>query len=128
MFRPLSSPLPLIAAGLAMAGLLSGCATSEHAPVAASPCPAWVDYPADIHSNDGSPYLGCVNQANLEQMLVDKHDLKKGRTLAPASGARQAQAVKDYQEGKVKTSTGTGTTGPTLLLQGASGNSGTTSP
>lgn len=124
----MSSRLHLLLAGLTTTVLLAGC-TSQHAPVMASPCPAWVDYPADIHSNDGSPYLGCVNKANLDQMLVDKHDLKKGRALAPANGARQAKAVKDYEEGKTKSSTGTGTTGSALLLQGTNSNSsGTTGP
>ena len=122
------SRLHLLLAGLAATVLLSGCA-SEHAPVMASPCPAWVDYPADIHSNDGSPYLGCVNKANLDQMLADKHDLEKGRALAPANGARQAKAIKDYEEGKSKSSTGSGTSGAALLLQGSGSNSsGTTGP
>jgi type IV pilus biogenesis protein CpaD/CtpE len=104
-----------------MAGLLGGCA--QHGPVMASPCPAWVNYPGDLHSNDVSPYLGCVNQANLVQMLADKNDLKKGRTLAPASGAKQAKAVEDYQQGKVKLKSGGGGGAPPIVLQG-SGNGG----
>jgi type IV pilus biogenesis protein CpaD/CtpE len=114
--------VPLLVAGAAMIGLMSGCA--EHGPVMASPCPAWVDYPKNLHSNDGSPYLGCVNHANLEQMLADKHDLKKGRTLAPVSGAPQAKAVQDYEQGKVKLKSGGGAGGPAILLQGSSNGGG----
>lgn len=127
MFRPTQTCLPRILAAAAVIGLLAGCA-HEHGPVTASPCPAWVDYPADLHSNEGSPYLGCVNQANLEQMLADKHDLKKGRALAPGDGARDAKAIQDYKDGKVKTSTGSGATGAALLFPGTGSSSGTTGP
>lgn len=111
--------------GLALLGL--GACANEHAPLAStSPCPPYVNYPADIHANDPSPYLGCSNRANLEQMVEDKRDLEVGRTLGPADGAREAKAVKDYKEGKTKTSTGSSsTTGAGLLLQGT-GTTGTT--
>lgn len=100
---------------------LAACA-NEHAPVAqTSPCPPFAAYPSDIHANDASPYDGCSNRVNLEEMLADKHDLVAGRKLGPADGAREAKAVQDYKEGRTKTSTGNGTsTGAALLLQGAS--------
>lgn len=110
--------------GLVLLGL--GACARERAPIASSsPCPPFVEYPADIHANGPSPWLGCSNRANLEQMLEDKHDLTAGRKLGPADGAREAKAVKDYKDGKTKTSTGsTGTTGAALLLQGT-GTTGT---
>ncbi len=125
MLRPKLLRFPVMLAGAAVMALLAGCA-GEHGPVMASPCPAWVDYPADLHSNDGSSYLGCVNQANLEQMLADKHDLEQGRTLAPADGERQAKAISDYKAGKTKTSSGAGTTGSAVLLQGSGAGNGAT--
>jgi len=98
----------------ALAALLSGC---THVPMAATPaCPAWVDYPADDHSNDDSPYLGCVSRANLELMLDDKHDVIAGRSLGPANGERESSTVKAYEEGKTKTSNA----GPTASGGGAS--------
>ena len=116
----MSAPFPTLLTGLAIILALAGCAAAPHAPVAAGPCPAWVNYPADLHSNDGSAYLGCTNAANLAQMLDNKADLAKGRALAPANGAREAKAVQDYEEGKTKSSTGGGSTstGAGALLQG----------
>ena len=117
--------LRLLPAALAVIALQSGC-IDQHAPVAVeSPCPAWVDYPKDIHINDPSPYLGCTNRANLEQMLDDKQDIVAGRTLGAASGERESNAVKAYQEGKTKTTpTGSSGGGAAILLP----SSGTTGP
>jgi type IV pilus biogenesis protein CpaD/CtpE len=95
---------------------LTGCA--DHAPLAAGPCPAFPDFPADLHTNDGSPYLGCTNAANLAAMVAEKHDLEKGRPLGPANGARESKAIEDYEAGKTKTSEGSSSTaGAGLLLQ-----------
>lgn len=115
--------LPAGLAGFALIALLAGC-TNEHAPLqTSSPCPPWVEYPSDPHSNDNSPYLGCTNRANLEQMVDDKHDLTKGRALGPANGERESNAVKAYEEGKTKTtSTGASGPAPAILLPGS--NSG----
>ncbi len=118
----MSAPYPTRLTGLAIVLLLAGCAAAPHAPVAAAPCPAWVNYPVDRHSNAGSPYLGCTNAANLAQMLDDKKDLVEGRPLAPANGAREAKSVQDYEEGKTKTSSGNGTGASAgALLQGTGG-------
>lgn len=114
----------LLAATLTLA--LAACA-SQPPPKPASkaaavtPCPPWVDYPANLHSNANSPYLGCANRANLEQMLVDKHDLVRGRKLGPANGERESSAVKAYEQGKIKLPNSSGaSSGATLLLQGGS--------
>lgn len=118
----MSAPFPTLLTGLAIVLALGGCAAAPHAPVAAGPCPAWVNYPADLHSNDGSAYLGCTNAANLAQMLDDKADLARGRALAPANGAREAKAVQDYEEGKTKSSAdGSKAVGAGALLQGTGG-------
>jgi type IV pilus biogenesis protein CpaD/CtpE len=104
----------------AVAVALAGCTQAPL--VAARPCPAWVDYPADSHSNGSSPYLGCTNRANLERMLEDKRDLVAGRRLGPARGERESLAVKAYDEGKTKTSnTGGATQGGAILLQQSGG-------
>lgn len=111
------SPIHLLPTLFAAAGILAGCQI-EHTPRAVhSPCPAWVNYPKDDHINEGSPYLGCTNRANLEQMLDDKQDVAAGRTLAPANGERESNAVKAYEEGKTKTPTaGSSTPGAAILI------------
>lgn len=119
------SSFRLLLAGIAVMTLSAGCA--KHAPVAAaaSPCPPWVDYPADMHSNDPSPYLGCANRVNLDEMLDDKHDLVAGRKLGPANGERESRAVKAYEEGKTKTApSGGASAGPSILFQGGSSTGG----
>ena len=90
---------------------LGGCASEAPKPVSASgnECPTWTDYPADSHSNADSPYLGCANVMNLAHMAEDPKDIKHGRDLGPADGARQATALKNYEEGKVKKPEGSGT-------------------
>lgn len=111
--------------GIALLGL--GACANQQAPVAsAQPCPPFVDHPEDSHANTASPYGGCTNRVNLEEMLEDKHDLAAGRALGPANGEREAKAVKDYEEGKTKTSPTSGASAGTgFLLQGA-GATGTT--
>lgn len=119
------APRPLLPALLVACAVLAGCET-EHAPLAVqSPCPAWVDYPADRHINDGSPYLGCTNRANLDQMLDDKQDLVAGRALGPADGERESKVIKDYQTGKTKTSNAGATTPGAALLIPETGRTGT---
>ena len=114
----------LLPAALALIALLSGC-IDEHAPLAVeSPCPAWVDYPKDNHINDGSPYLGCANRVNLEQMLDNKQDVAAGRTLGPASGEREGNAVKAYQEGKTKTTPSGSSSGTSAILLPSVGTTG----
>jgi type IV pilus biogenesis protein CpaD/CtpE len=107
---------------------LSACASEEERPVAASAnaCPAWFDYPQDRHSNLDSPYLGCANMLNLRHMAEDPNDLKHGRDLGPADGARQAAAVKNYEEDKVKTSAAGSSSQAkfTPVMTGGSGSGG----
>jgi type IV pilus biogenesis protein CpaD/CtpE len=93
--------------GLALAGAcaiaLAGCAVKEP-PLSAAPqpCPPWVDYPVDNHSNRNSPYLGCSNDLNLLRMVERPTDLDQGRPLGPVNAGRQADAVKNYDKDQVK--------------------------
>jgi len=81
-----------------------GCAPVIGVPESASTpaCPQWANDPVDDHANQGSPYLGCTNDVNLLRMVERPQDLQQGRTLGPASGERQAGAVKAYDTDKVK--------------------------
>lgn len=84
---------------------LSACAsgTTEVPGVTAPPpCPSWVNFPADDHSNAGSVYLGCTNAANLRGMVANPNDLTQGRPLGPADGERETNAVRTYEQGQVK--------------------------
>ena len=97
-----SKPGLLLAAGL-LAVALAGCVVNEPpVSVAPRPCPTWVDYPIDNHSNRDSPYLGCSNDVNLLRMVERPSDLDQGRSLGPANGGRQADAVKNYDKDQVK--------------------------
>ena len=93
---------------LAAAAILlvsAGCTDrtgAQSTPTAGHPCPPWVEFPADIHNNEESPYLGCVNAANLKVSVDNQNDLKQGRTLGPADGERESTAVGAYDQGKVK--------------------------
>lgn len=101
---------------------LSACATgtTEVPGVAAPPpCPSWVDFPADDHSNAGSPYLGCTNAANLRSMVANPNDLKQGRPLGPADGERETNAVRTYEQGQVKDFTDQNAPRPLFVLPGA---------
>jgi type IV pilus biogenesis protein CpaD/CtpE len=82
----------------------SACAPVEGVPESAGvhPCPNWANDPVDPYANQGSPYLGCSNDVNLLRMVERPQDLQQGRTLGPASGERQAGAVKAYDTDKVK--------------------------
>ena len=82
----------------------SGCTTVNAVPESpgASACPQWAQDPADIHDNQPSPYLGCTNDVNLLRMVERPQYLQQCRTLGPAGGERQANAVKAYDTGQVK--------------------------
>jgi type IV pilus biogenesis protein CpaD/CtpE len=98
--------------------LLAGCASRagvQTAPTARFPCPPWVEFPADIHSNDESPYLGCVNAVNLIKSAENPQDLVHGRTLAPAEGERESRAVDAYQA-RVKSQSGSQSGGAAFVL------------
>ena len=88
-------------------GLLLALAGCTHdpppmLPTAGSACASWFNFPADMHSNRDSPFLGCANDANLAAMVAHPEDLVQGRTLAPADGAHTARAVEMWREGKQK--------------------------
>jgi hypothetical protein len=80
---------------LALLGLLGALATagceSHTRPTLVGPpaCPP----PA------GAPILGCANAANLAAMVADPADLRRGRALTPASGAREARVIEQYEAG-----------------------------
>ncbi len=92
----------LVAAGAILIAL-AGCVVNEP-PLSATPrpCPPWVDYPIDNHSNRDSPYLGCSNDVNLLRMVERPQDLGQGRPLGPANGGRAADAVKAYDKDQVR--------------------------
>jgi type IV pilus biogenesis protein CpaD/CtpE len=89
-------------------------------PSAANPCPAWVEFPTDRHSNAETMYLGCSNAVNLRATVEDAEDLQHGRALGSANGARESIAVGEYQNGQAKALSGNGPQAPTIVL----GNSG----
>jgi len=109
---------------LATAGCASPPATAP-APIRTveNPCPPWMNYPVDQHSNVDSPYLGCVSVANLRAMVADKADLDGGKPLGPASGEVATLAVEAFEQGKVKGFQGASASGSTSA-QGGSSTSG----
>jgi pilus biogenesis CpaD protein len=90
----------LVASVLVLA--LVGCIEEPPLSAAPHPCPPWVDYPIDNHSNRDSPYLGCSNDVNLLRMVERPQDLDQGRALGPANAGRTADAVKSYDKDQVK--------------------------
>jgi type IV pilus biogenesis protein CpaD/CtpE len=112
---------------VALLSALAACADRSSvrvAPTPAMPCPAWVEFPADAHSNGDSPYLGCVNAVNLGNMLVDPADLARGRPLGPASGTREALGVGLYDKGKINAPKSSAGATPTIIMP-AGGDTGT---
>lgn len=112
-------------ASLALVVAALGCAPVEGVPESAGvhPCPNWANDPVDDHGNQGSPYLGCTNDINLIKMVERPQDLQQGRTLGPASGERQAGAVKAYDTDKVKEFSGN-TTSKTATSTGVTTGGG----
>ena len=100
-----------------------------HPPSAAvQACPQWTDYPLDHHSNQPSPYLGCVTTMNLRAMAANPADLDSGRPLGPADGDRQARAISAYRQGRGKPSgggAGAGSLIPTAIAMPGAGSEGT---
>ncbi len=86
------------------------------APTAALPCPPWVEFPADGNSNEDSVYLGCTNAQNLRNMMADLDDLARGRTLGPASGARETLGVERYEQGKIDALKAPPSAAPTIIM------------
>lgn len=93
-------------------------------PPPGEPCPQWTLYPANRHSADGSPMLGCVTRANLRSMLVNPGELDQAHPMSPADGGRMIRAIDDYREGrKAGAQGGAGAAVPTLVMPGAGGGS-----
>jgi type IV pilus biogenesis protein CpaD/CtpE len=86
------------------------------APTAALPCPAWVEFPADGHSNEDSIYLGCTNAQNLRNMVANPGDLARGSTLGPASGGRETLGVERYDQGKINAPKSAPNAAPTIIM------------
>jgi len=117
-----------LVASLGMAVLLAamaGCIDRggvHVTPTAALPCPPWVEFPADGHSNEDSIYLGCVNAVNLSSMIERPEDLARGRPVGPASGERETLGVELYDQGKTVAPKNTGSAAPTIVMPTASGD------
>jgi type IV pilus biogenesis protein CpaD/CtpE len=104
----------------------SACAENDRAPAqptAGQECPPWVNDPTDSHSNAESPYLGCVNRANLQKLVARPADLDRGRPLGPASGERESLGINTYETNKIKDFDTNSVAGPTIVMPG--GGSGT---
>jgi type IV pilus biogenesis protein CpaD/CtpE len=78
-----------------------------------------VEFPADIHSNADSAYLGCVNRENVMNMVARPEDLEHGRSLGPSSGERASSAVDAYNTGRNKLPAGTSSASPTIVMPAA---------
>jgi pilus assembly protein CpaD len=64
-------------------------------------CPDWsresgTDFANLPHSNQG-----CATETNLGLMVADPKDLVRGRSLGPADGVHEAEAIVRYRTGKV---------------------------
>lgn len=114
-----------LAGGLILFVALAGCAADRSgvqvAPTAARPCPPWVEFPADTHSNEDSIYLGCTNARNLRSMVENPEDLDHGRTLGPANGEREILGMDAYTQGAAKTPKSAGSAAPAIVLPAVSG-------
>jgi type IV pilus biogenesis protein CpaD/CtpE len=88
-------------------------------PTAGWPCPPWVEFPADGHSNEDPAYLGCANAVNLEAMIDQSDDLQAGRPLGPASGERESLGVVLYNQGKIAPAKSAGSATPTIIMPAA---------
>jgi len=100
----------------------AACATGpDPKPTAANPCPPWLEFPADKHSNVETAYLGCSNDANLKATVEDAADLQKGRALGPSNGAREAQTQDQYIAGQRKPLLSAGAQTPSIIFSGSDG-------
>jgi hypothetical protein len=110
--------------GIGIVLVLSGCAGPPAPPpleLSGQPCPQWLLFPTNHHSNAESPYLGCVSDANLRAMVEDSADLDVGRQLGPADGDRETRAIESYQQGKVSSFQGSGSMAPPTSSAAAGG-------
>jgi type IV pilus biogenesis protein CpaD/CtpE len=71
-----------------------------------------------------APYFGCANDLNLQAMVDDPADLKRGRPLGPASGDRESTAVDTYRQGKIPPfgQTATPASAVTIMSGGSTGS------
>lgn len=83
----------------------------------------WANDAGSNHANAPTLGGGCVNKSNIENMVQQKSDLTQGRPLGPADAEREAQAVKRYEEDKVKTESDYKSGSPVSIFSG-SGSSG----
>jgi hypothetical protein len=112
------------AARLALLACATACTTAGRilpAPTAANPCPPWVEFPADRHSNQEAAYLGCSNDVNLRASVEDPRDLEGGRALGPGNGLRESLAVGQYESGQTKPLQSNGPPTPTIVFSGSQG-------
>ena len=114
-----------LVAGSILLVALAGCAADRSgpqvAPTAARPCPPWVEFPADTHSNEDSIYLGCTSALNLRSMVKNPEDLDYGRTLGPANGEHEILGMDAYTQGTGKTPKSAGSAAPAIVLPAVSG-------
>lgn len=87
---------------------------------ASDQCGRWSIQRGSNHDNAATFGGGCTNRHNLESMIQQKSDLTQGRPLGPANAEREAAAVKRYEEGKVKTSSGYKTSSPVSIFSSSS--------
>lgn len=65
------------------------------------PCPDWsVESGTDFANNPHSNF-GCATRTNLGLMIDNPRDLARGRSLGPADGVREAEAIARYRRGEV---------------------------
>lgn len=105
----------------AIAAVQAGCSTDDGLqPIATvdRPCPPWVDFPRDTHSNADAPFLGCANAQNLRAMLENPQDLVRGRELSQANGAREALAIERYEQGVTASAPPEAPSGTTVIVPG----------
>lgn len=113
---------------MAAASIVLSAMMVPHGPaaaeVASDPCSGRLatDIVRD-HANAPTFGGGCVNKNNIENMVQQKSDLMQGRPLGPANAEREAQAVRRYEEGKVKTESDYKGTSPVSIF-GAPASSG----
>lgn len=124
LLRGLRAAGTTLATGMVLA--IPGCASDAPPPVptAENPCPPWVEFPTNRHSNAEPAYLGCSNAVNLRAMVADPADLERGRPLGPANGIRATLGVENYELGKVKALIGSGTFAPGGGSGGGGGGGG----
>ena len=82
--------------------------------------------PSSIGNPNGSsmPGFGCADAYNMGQMLARPRDAAVGRTPGPAEAWVNADAVRRYREGRVRTISATATSTTFGATAGASGEAG----